>query len=115
MAREHLELLLLQEGDTHNITTKQAKPLPIPRTCEDTIAGDGEEEQGSKQVVFKRDDQNIMVITIEEMANHESCVKKKKKTLWKPTYQWKEHMNKSSPMKPKKILGGLKKEKKSQW
>jgi hypothetical protein len=77
MAREHLELLLLQEGDTHNIRTKQAKPLPIPRTCEYTIACDGEEEQGSKQVVLKREDQNIMVITIEEMANHECCVRKK--------------------------------------
>jgi hypothetical protein len=43
MVGEHLESLLLQEGDTHSITPKNVEPLLIPRTCEDIVVCDGEE------------------------------------------------------------------------
>lgn len=41
MAGAHLELLLLQEGDTNNIVIEQAEPLQVPRINEDVVAGDG--------------------------------------------------------------------------
>jgi hypothetical protein len=57
--------VLLQEGDTHNIATEQVDPLTILKTCEDTITCDGEEGQGSKQVVLRNEDQNTMAIATE--------------------------------------------------
>jgi hypothetical protein len=41
MARAHLELLLLQKGDTNNIVTEQTEPLPVPRINENVVVGDG--------------------------------------------------------------------------
>jgi hypothetical protein len=56
MAKEHLKLLLQQEGDIHCIAIEYAKPLPTPRTSEDIVVGDGKDEQGSKQVISKGED-----------------------------------------------------------
>lgn len=76
MAGEHPELLLPQEGDTHNIAIEQVDPVPILRTCENIVTSDGEEGQGSKQVVLREEDQNIMAITAKEMANQKYFVTK---------------------------------------
>lgn len=74
MAGEHPELLLPQEGDTHNIAIEQVDPVSVLKTCENIVTSDGEEGQGSEQVVLREEDQNIMAITAKEMANQEYFV-----------------------------------------
>jgi hypothetical protein len=63
--------------DTHSIAIEQVDQLPVLRTCEDIIIGDGEDGQGLEQVILKKDDQNTMAIATEEMANQEYFVTKK--------------------------------------
>jgi hypothetical protein len=62
--------------DTHSIAIEQVDQLPVLRTCEDIIIGDGEDGQGLEQVILKKDD-NTMAIATEEMANQEYFVTKK--------------------------------------
>lgn len=45
MVGEHLELLLLQEGDNHNIAPQHVTSLLVPKTWEDIVASDGDKEQ----------------------------------------------------------------------
>jgi hypothetical protein len=63
--------------DTHSIAIEQVDQLPVLRTCEDIIIGDGEDGQGLEQVILKKDDQNTMAIATEEMVNQEYFVTKK--------------------------------------